>query len=59
MKSFARIDSRLISYEGMSEETIITMLTEQGLVPEFIDEATYLSEVAALQAALEAALESK
>ena len=30
----------------MNKETIITMLTEQGLVPEFIDEATYLEEVA-------------
>ena len=47
MKVFAKIDgARFVSYEGMSQETIITMLTEQGLVPEFIDETTYLAEVA-------------
>lgn len=50
MKSFVRFDGRLVSYEGMTEEAIVAMLTEQGLVPEFIDDATYLSEVAALQA---------
>ena len=49
MKYFAKINGGLVSYEGMTEETILTMLTEQGLVPEFIDEATYLSEVAALE----------
>jgi hypothetical protein len=49
MKLFARIDSRFISYEGMSEETITAMLAEQNLVPEFIDEATYLAEIAALE----------
>ena len=46
MKFFARIDSRLVSYGGMSQETIVNMLAEQGLVPEFIDETTYLAEVA-------------
>ena len=54
MKYFARLNGGLVSYEGMSEETIVAMLTDQGLVPEFIDEATYLSEVAILQSALEA-----
>ena len=49
MKYFAKLNGGLVSYEGMTKETIITMLTEQGLVPEFIDEATYLSEVAALE----------
>jgi len=49
MKFFVRVEGRLISYQGMSEETIIAMLTEQGLVPEFIDEATYLAELAALE----------
>jgi hypothetical protein len=49
MKFFVRVDGRLISYQGMSEETIIAMLTEQGLVAEFIDEATYLAELAALE----------
>ena len=54
MKSFARLNGGLVAYEGMTEETIVAMLTDQGLVPEFIDEATYLSEVAVLQSALEA-----
>lgn len=52
MKLFARVNGALIGYEGMSQETIVNMLTEQGLVPEFIDEATYLSEVTALEAQL-------
>lgn len=50
MKLFARLKGGLVSYEGMTEETIVTMLTEQGLVCEFIDEATYFAEVAALEA---------
>ena len=49
MKFFARLNGGLVSYEGMSQETIVNMLAEQGLVPEFIDEATYLAEVAALE----------
>ena len=49
MKSFARLNGGLVIYEGMSQETIVNMLAEQGLVPEFIDEATYLAEVAALE----------
>ena len=49
MKFFVRVDGRLISYQGMSKETTIAMLTEQGLVAEFIDEATYLAEIAALE----------
>jgi hypothetical protein len=49
MKSFAKVDGVFISYQGMSQETIVNMLAEQGLVPEFIDEATYLAEVAALE----------
>jgi len=54
MKSFARIDGKLVSYEGMSQETIATMLAEQGLTPEFIDEETYNAELKIKQAALEA-----
>ena len=50
MKFFARLNGGLVIYEGMSQETIITMLAERGLVPEFIDEETYLSEAAALEA---------
>lgn len=54
MKSFARIDGKLVSYEGMSQECIVTMLSEQGLTPEFIDEETYKAELKIQQAALEA-----
>jgi len=54
MKSFVRFDGRLVSYEGMSQETIVAMLTEQGLVPEFVDESIYLSAVASLQADFQA-----
>lgn len=57
MKYFARLNGTLVTYEGMSEEIIITMLAEQGLVPEFINEATYLLE-AAIQAARITALEA-
>jgi hypothetical protein len=46
MKFFARLNGGYAAWQGMSQETIVNMLTEQGLVPEFIDEATYLSEVA-------------
>jgi hypothetical protein len=49
MKFFARLNGGLVSYEGMSQETIVNMLAEQGLVAEFIDEATYLAEVTALE----------
>lgn len=49
MRFFARLNGGLVSYEGMSQETIVNMLAEQGLVPEFIDEVTYLAEVAALE----------
>ena len=49
MRFFARINGALVSYNGMSQETIIAMLSEQGLVPEFIDEATYLAGVVSLE----------
>ena len=49
MTIYAKINGGFTIYEGMSEETIVAMLTEQGLVPEFIDESTYLSEVAKLE----------
>jgi hypothetical protein len=53
MKSFIRLNGKLVSYEGMSEETIATMLAEQGLTLEFIDEETYSSELKILQDAME------
>ena len=46
MKFFARLNGGYAAWQGMSQETIVAMLTEQGLVAEFIDEATYLAEVA-------------
>ena len=49
MKFFARLNGGYAAWQGMSEETIVNMLAEQGLAPEFIDEATYLAEVAALE----------
>ena len=49
MKFFARLNGGYAAWQGMSQETIVNMLAEQGLVPEFIDEATYLAEVAALE----------
>lgn len=45
MKLFARVNGALIGYEGMSQETIISMLAEQNLVPEFIDENVYQDEL--------------
>jgi hypothetical protein len=45
MKLYARINGSLVSYEGMSQETITQMLAEQNLVPEFISEETYLAEL--------------
>jgi hypothetical protein len=42
MKFFVKIDNaRYVSYEGMSEETISTMLAEQNLVYEFVSESIY------------------
>ena len=45
MKTFVRLSDRLVSYEGMSQETIIAMLAEQNIAPEFIDEEIYISEL--------------
>ena len=42
MKYFVKIDgARFVFYEGMSEETIIAMLTEQNLIHEFVSELVY------------------
>jgi hypothetical protein len=46
MRFFAKINGGIAVYDGMSKETITAMLAEQGLVPEFIDEETYLAELA-------------
>ena len=48
---YAQIGESLVLYEGMSEETITNMLTEQNLTFIFIDENTYKQKVAAYQAA--------
>lgn len=45
MKLFARVNGALIGYEGMSQETIISMLAEQNLAPEFIEESVYQDEL--------------
>lgn len=36
-----RSDGAYISFEGMSQDVIISMLTEQGLSCTFIDQATF------------------
>jgi len=42
MNYFVKIDgARFVSYEGMTQEAIIDMLTEQNLVYEFVSEASY------------------
>ena len=42
MNYFAKIDGkRFVSFEGMTQETIIAMLTEQNFAYEFIDELAY------------------
>jgi hypothetical protein len=52
---YAQIGESLVMYEGMSEQTITNMLTEQNLSFIFIDENTYKQKVAAYQAAQAAA----
>ena len=42
MNYFVKIDgARFVSYEGMSEETISTMLADQNLTHEFVSESIY------------------
>ena len=42
MKYFVKIDgARFVSYEGMAQETIIAMLTDQNLTHEFVSESIY------------------
>lgn len=46
---FVKIDgARFVSYDGMTQETIIAMLTEQNLAYEFVNEADYEQAVALL-----------
>ena len=47
---YAQIGESLVFYEGMSEETITNMLTEQNLTFNFIEENIYKEKVAAYQA---------
>jgi hypothetical protein len=49
MKYYAKVNGGLVSYEGMSIDTITAMLAEQSIVPEFIDEEEYKTELAALE----------
>lgn len=51
MTIYVDVSGRLVSYEGMAKEVIGSMLEEQGLSFEFIDEHTYLEKTAALKAA--------
>lgn len=44
-----RSDGRYLVFEGMNQETITTMLAEQGFGAEFITEAAFQAVVAALQ----------
>ena len=54
MKYFVKINgSRFVSYEGMTQETIMAMLAEQNLAYEFVSEADYEQVIAAYQAAQE------
>jgi hypothetical protein len=49
MNYFVKIDgARFVSYEGMTQETIIAMLTEQNLAYEFVDELAYQEALASL-----------
>ena len=42
MNYFVKINNaQFVSYEGMTQEAIIAMLTEQNLAHEFVDELAY------------------
>jgi hypothetical protein len=42
MKYFVKIDgARFVSYEGMTQEAIDAMLTDQNLAYEFVNELAY------------------
>ena len=49
---YAQIGDSLAKYEGMSEEIITTMLTEQNLTFTFINEEVYKQKMAEIQTQL-------
>lgn len=50
MNYFVKIDNaRYVSFEGMTEEAIIAMLTEQNFAYEFVDEQAYQEALASLE----------
>lgn len=56
MNYFVKIDgARFVSYEGMTQEAIIAMLTDQNLAYEFVSESIYQQALALLEAAIQAA----
>jgi hypothetical protein len=46
---YAQINNTFFSYEGMSEEVIANMLTEQNLTFTFISEETYKQKLSELE----------
>lgn len=46
---YVQINDILMKYDGMSEETVAKMLTEQSLDYIFIDQSTYLQKLADLE----------
>ena len=51
---YAQIGDTFCKYEGMSEEIITNMLTEQNLTFTFINEEVYKQKMAELEAQIEA-----
>jgi len=46
---FVKIDgARFVSYDGMTQETIVAMLTEQNLTYEFVSKSDYEQAIALL-----------
>lgn len=50
---YAQIGERLSSFDGMDEETITNMLTEQNLTFSFITEKEYKQKLAVLETQLQ------
>lgn len=51
MKFFVKIDNaRFVSYDGMTQEAITAMLTDQNLACEFVSESDYEQATALLNA---------
>ena len=51
---YAQIEQRVCSYQGMDEETITNMLTEQNIIFSFISEEIYKQKMAEIEAQIEA-----